>query len=130
MNIKINIEITRGVLEDIFITAIEGGSDYWCDIDGLPNNFRREHKGKSFSEMVFIAVYDHNMKVNVFDTEDSDDDRQAIGVLDKDLFEKRLQKMVDDGHGHYIMAEINASGDAISSDCIFQYLILNEIIYG
>lgn len=130
MNIKINIEITREVLENIFITAIEGGSNYWCEVDEPSNAFMREHKGKAFSVMVFEAVYDHGIKIRVFDAEDDDEGKQAIGVLDKDLFEKRLQKMVDDGFSHYIMEEVNENGDALSSDAIFQYLSLNEIIYG
>ena len=38
--------------------------------------------------------------------------------------------MIEDGHGDAIFSEIREEGDAETSDIIFQYLVMNEIVFG
>ena len=132
INIKVTHEVTREMLEDIFVTALEGGSNYWCEIDLPSNAFMREHKNEATSIIIFKAVYDHGMKIRVFDVDDDDEGKVAIGELDVTNFEKRLQKLIDDGNGHHLMAQIDDAGaaDAESADVVFQYLSLGEVVYG
>jgi hypothetical protein len=32
MKINVTIDVSREVLENIFVTALEGGSNYWCEL--------------------------------------------------------------------------------------------------
>ena len=131
MEIQIKQEIGREVLENIFVTALEGGSNYWYHLGKDAVNIVRSHVPKSEEEClsmaVFIAVYDKGAMVPIRDAEDEE---EVIGYLSKESFNYRLQKMSDDGNGRHIQNELNDDGDGDSSDAIFQYLALGEIVYG
>jgi hypothetical protein len=131
MEISIKHEVSREVLENIFITALEGGSNYWYHLGKDAINIVRSHVSKEdemyLSIAVFKAVYDKGAMVPIRDAEDED---EVIGYLSKESFKYRLQKMVDDGNGRHIQSELNEDGDGDSSDAIFQYLALGEIVYG
>ena len=113
------------------MTALEGGSNYWYHLGKDAVNIVRSHVPKDVEEClsvaVFIAVYDKGAMVPIRDAED---ESEVIGYLSKESFNYRLQKMSDDGNGQHIMNELNEDGDGDSSDAIFQYLALGEIVYG
>jgi len=131
MEISIKQEVSREVLENVFITAFEGGSNYWYHLGRDAINIVRSHVSKEeemyLAVAIFKAVYDKGAMVPVRDAENEDD---VIGYLSKETFKYRLQKMVDDKYGSILMSEINEEGDAGTSDLIFQYLVLGEIVYG
>jgi hypothetical protein len=131
MEISIKQEINREFLENVFVTALEGGSNYWYFLGKDARNIVRSHVSKEdepcLSVAVFKAVYDNGAMVPIRDAEDED---EVIGYLSKESFKYRLQKMVDDGNGRHIQSELNEDGDGDSSDAIFQYLVLGEIVYG
>jgi hypothetical protein len=131
MEILIKQEVSREILENVFITALEGGSNYWYHLGKDAINIVRSHVSKEeemyLAVAIFKAVYDKGAMVPVRDAENEDD---VIGYLSKETFKYRLQKMVDDNYGEVIMSEIKEEGDAGTSDLIFQYLVLGEIVYG
>lgn len=131
MTINVTLDIPREVLEGVFITAIEGGSNYWYFIseeaykiitDAVPID-----PMKSFSERMFEAVYDKGVTVPVHDVEDPDG--EPIGELSKSTMQERLQKCAEQ-QLWAIQEEIDERGDSTSSDVIFQYLALNGCVYG
>ena len=132
MELTVRMKVDRQTMEDIFVTAIEGGSNYWCELDEPSNKTLKEYRNEPFSLVVVKAVYYHGEKINVFDVEDDDEFKQAIGVLDRDMFERRLQKLVDDGNGEQLIAHLHDASacDASDADLIFQYLIFGEAVYG
>jgi hypothetical protein len=130
MKIKIEMEID---LENVFITAIEGGSNYWCLFDESSVMAVRNAVPRSvdacFSTACYTAVMEHKVRVPVYDVEDTGD--EPIGWIDSSMFEERLTKMAsDEGAKWALEAEVDESGDAATSDCVFQYLILGEVVYG
>jgi hypothetical protein len=128
MTIDIKIKIERDILENIFITALEGGSNYWYYLN--KENYMKAKNSCGLgvpSENVFSAVYDKGIDIEIHDAEDED---ELLGTISKATLEPRLQKMVDDGFGHALMSEINEEGDAETSDMIFQYIVMGEIVYG
>ena len=131
MKINVTIDVSREVLESIFITAIEGGSNYWYylgkdSIEAI-NNVCPKASGMALSERLFAAVYDYGAKVPIFDIEDTDG--EPIGILDKDNFKERLELCAREALWA-LQEEIDERGDAVSSDAIFQYLVLNDLVYG
>ena len=131
MKIQINKEIPREVLENIFVTAFEGGSNYWMYINKEAQNKVRAAVPKTeeecFSIALFKAVYDLRIDVPVHDAENEEDE---IGLLSFSTMEERLQKMVTNGNERHLTNELEENGDAESSDAVFQYLVLGEIVYG
>jgi len=131
MKVSINIELTREVLEDIFVTALEGGSNYWYLIGGKAVKKVREvvpDKSIPFSQALFEAVYDHNIDVEIHDIEEEEDE-DAVGTISMTTMNERIQKCATDDNSWAILNEINEHGDATSSDVIFQYIVLGEVVY-
>ena len=122
-------KISEDMLRNVFITALEGGSNYWYKIDDANSlKVRRSVQGNaSFSEKLFNAVYHNGVVISVHDVETD----ELVGTLDKNTFNQRLQSLADTmGLHHYLDMEINEEGDAESSDVVFQYLVLGELVYG
>jgi len=131
MKVSINIELTREVLEDIFVTALEGGSNYWYLIGAEAIKKVRvvvPDRSIPFSQALFSAVYDHNIDVEIHDIEEEEDE-DAVGTISMSTMNERIQKCATDDNSWAILNEINENGDATSSDVIFQYIALGEVVY-
>ena len=130
MEINVKLEITREMLESIFVTALEGGSNHWYYISEDTYRLIRAYIPKEeepiLSLALFSCVYDYQITLPIHDIEEPDGD--AIGYIDRDKFEVRLQKCFND-YPAAIYNEINEEGDADSSDIIFQHLVLGSYDY-
>ena len=131
MQINVKVDVSREVLESIFITALEGGSNYWYYIGSeackIINDVVPKDQKKSFSERLFEAVYDKGVIIPVHDIEDTDD--EPIGYLDINTFQERLEICASEALWA-LQEERDERGDAGSSDVVFQYLALGDYIYG
>ena len=125
------MEIPRQTLEDIFVTATEGGSNYWYYMSNEAIDKVRSavpvSEEEAFSMALFKAVFDHGVAVPINDIEDPS---EVLGVLSMETIPSRLQKMVKDGNGDTIQLEIDEEGDGDTSDAIFQYLTMGNIVFG
>lgn len=132
MTIDLKLDVSRETLESIFITAIEGGSNYWYYIGEEAvksiNSVCPRASGMAFSERVFTAVHDYGIEVALHDIEDING--EPIGVLSKDTFKERLERCANEGAMWALQQEIDEQGDATTSDVVFQYLALNDLVYG
>jgi hypothetical protein len=131
MEIKISIKIEREVLEDIFVTALEGGSNYWYYLGEEAIIRIRSAVPKSedtyLSSAITKAILDHGVTVPINDAEDEE---EVVGEISLETIGTRLQKMVDDGHYDVLKQHIDGGGDADSADTIMQYLAMGEVVYG
>lgn len=131
MEIKISIKIEREVLEDIFVTALEGGNNYWYYLAKEAIIKIRSAVPKSedmyLSSAITKAILDHNVTVPINDAEN---ENEVIGEISLETIEVRLQKMVEDGHYEILKRHIDEYGDADSADTIMQYLAMGEVVYG
>jgi len=132
MEITIKKTISKETLEDIFVTAIEGGSNYWYLVEkDAIQKIRNAVPDTSvpFSVALFQAVYDHDVEVEMNDLENPED---VLGIISKKTMQERLQKSceVEANIQWAIEAEMNKEGDAVSSDLIFQVITLGEVQFG
>ena len=132
MRIKIETEIPRQVLEDIFVTAIEGGSNYWYFLsDEAVAKIRKAVSVESepyLSIAISKAILDFGVDVPINDAENED---EVLGTISKTTMQDRLQLLSDDAHYKYALeSELNEEGDADSSDIVFQYLSFGKVIFG
>lgn len=133
MKVKINIEkeISRETLENIFVTALEGGSNYWYAISSETKRAIREVVSREedpyLSTALITAVLDRDLAVDIHDAEDNE---TILGTLTLDNIKERLQALADSDDAVHLMDELMETGDAITSDVCFQYMVMGEIIFG
>jgi hypothetical protein len=131
MEVSINQSITREILENIFVTALEGGSNYWCYIPNKSILAVRAVVPKSEDEIIttaiLTAVLDHDVEIEVRDAED---EVELIGVISKKTMQERLQKLASSPNKWALESELVGQADADSSDIVFQYIAMGEVVYG
>jgi hypothetical protein len=132
MEIKIEIIVPREVLENVCVTAIEGGSNYWYYLSEGAVRLIRKAVPKSedlfLSTAILKAVLDHDVEVPISDADDED---EVLGYISKKTLQERIQKLWrDDSSRWAIEREMNGDGDAESSDVVFQYMAMGEVVFG
>jgi hypothetical protein len=125
-------EVSRETLENIFITALEGGSNYWYYItDKTVKKIRKavpNSVDSCLSTAIFKAVFDLGIDVEINDAENPDD---VLGTLSLKTLGNRLHSLAEDRSYRYaLIDELEENGDANSSDVIFQYLVMGEVVFG
>jgi hypothetical protein len=131
MEIKIIQGVSREVLEDIFVTALEGGSNYWYYLPEESIKAIRKAVPKSedpyLSTAILKAILDHDVKIAVNDVENEE---EVIGVITRGTLQARLQLLSDSKQRWALEAHMREEGDAGSADVVFQYLTMGEVVYG
>lgn len=132
MEFKIETIVSREVLENVCVTALEGGSNYWYYLSGSAIKLIRKAVPKNddpyLSTAILKAVLDHNVEVPISDAEDED---EVLGYISKKTIQERLQKLSKDDSSKWALErEIRGEGDADSSDVVFQYLAMGEVVFG
>jgi hypothetical protein len=61
---------------------------------------------------------------------DREEEDEVIGYISKDTMQERLQKLADSEDCWALDDELNDKGDANSSDVVFQYITMGEVVYG
>jgi hypothetical protein len=129
MEVKTNI--SREVLEDVFVTALEGGSNYWYYLPEESIKAIRKAVPKSedpyLSTAILKAILDHDVVVPINDAEQED---ELIGIISKKTMESRLQLLSDSENRWALESHMREEGDASSADVVFQYLAMGEVVYG
>lgn len=128
---KLEIELNREVLEDIFVTAIEGGSNYWYFLSEDAVKRIRQVVRKSDEPYIAVAilnaVLDHGVAIPINDAENEED---IVGWISIETMQQRLQDLYNSDNRWAIERHINEEGDADSADIVFQYLAMGEAVYG
>jgi hypothetical protein len=132
LNMVITKEISRDVLENVFVTAIEGGSNYWYCLSNEAVKVIRSVLSKTeepfMSIAVLKAVLDYGISIPI---SDADNENDIVGVISRNTMQERLQKLSEDDSCRWALeAEIDGHGDADSSDVVFQYITMGEYIFG
>jgi len=132
-DIKITTTISRELLEGIFASALEGGSNYWAYITDEQWDIVDEQSKYAIylnggEEKMLFTILDIEVDIEIDCAENND---KVLGTLSAKTFKKRLKSLSDhNNYSRFLYAELNGEGDAESSDVIFQYLVLGEVIYG
>jgi hypothetical protein len=130
MTITINQEIKRQVLEDIFVTALEGGSNYWYYLSEEAIKLIRKAVPKSEDPYLSTAILKAIEKGVEVPINDAEDEEEVIGTISLKTMKERLQKLADSKNRDALVSHINENGDGDSADIVLQYLAFGEIVYG
>lgn len=111
--------------EDLLVTALEGGSNYWYYIKSLemiwdtPSNLPT-------STRIYQAVMNNGVEIEIHDIEDED---ERLGVISKEGILSALSKLKTIAP-HIYDDIIDDAWDAESADAWFQLVVMGEIVYG
>ena len=77
--------------------------------------------------MLFRSL-DHNVDVPINDAEDED---EVLGYLSAKTLTERMQKLYENEASKWaLMNELSQEGDGDSSDVVFQFMVMGEVIFG
>ena len=129
---EIKTKIPREVLENVCVTALEGGSNYWYYLSQEATRLIRKVVPKNedpyLSTAILKAVLDYNVEVPINDAEDED---EVLGYLSAKTLSERLQKLSEsEAYKWALNNELNNEGDADSSDVVFQWMVMGECVFG
>lgn len=130
MTVEVTLKISTEVLEDIFVTALEGGSNYWYFLSEDAVKKIRDAVPKSEDPYLSTSILKAILKgveVPINDAENEDD---VIGEISLKTMLNRLQKLADSKNNSALINHIDGNGDADTADIILQYLAFGEIVYG
>ena len=112
------IALSADNIDDLMVTALEGGINYWCE-DCLIKNIPAE------SECVFAShVISKNGVLTLFDL-----DSTEKWDLTLEMFLKGVKKYCEENNIDSA-EDLMDNHDAYTADDIIQYAIFDEIIYG
>lgn len=135
MKIERTIKVTID-REDVvnLLTMQDGGFDYWCCItykdsdyckakgEMVTNNVKGMFdNGYCYEEVLAYMICDTNYKVYAYDYEE-----EKRYLLTKEILEKGFQLNAENRPNDADLDE----GDAETGDCILQYAVFGDIIYG
>jgi len=127
---KIQIEIDDSVLEDVFVTAIEGGSNYWYFLSDEAVKLIRRVVPREEEPCLSVATFKAVMKGVNLPINDVENEEDIIGWISLDTMADRLSKLATGDNKWALQAHMNEEGDADSADIVFQYLAMGEVVYG
>lgn len=127
-DLSINIPVDNDAMENIFVTALEGGSNYWYEIqDYTLEIVRSVEPDGPLSIATWKAIAEHGAEIDVYDAESED----ILGTLTYDSIKDRLQLINDEGQALVCMMNIiTGDYDAGDADAVFQYLVMGEVAFG
>jgi len=128
---KITRTISREALDSVFVTALEGGSNYWYLLSEKAVTLVRgavpKSKNPYFASAMLEAVMDHNIEVPINDAEDED---EVLGVISLTTMNDRLQKLAESDDAWALDEVLDEEYDATSADVVFQYIVMGEVVFG
>ena len=118
------------MLEDIFVTALEGGSNYWYFLSEDAVAKIRDAVPKSEDPYLSTSILKAILKGVEVPINDAEDEDEVIGEISLKTMLARLQKLADSRNNSALINHIDGNGDADTADIILQYLAFGEIVYG
>ena len=122
-SIKIEKKISLEDIENIIVTAIEGGINYWAGIDNSLSEWNEKPKNMPLSCYAVELLISHK-SIKFYDIEETDDDTSWILTLDKLLNGIKLN-----AENRPFDSDLD-NMDSNTADCIIQYALFDNIIYG
>ena len=128
MQLQVKLNLEYETFENIVVTALEGGSNYWYllgDIKGCP--LKSEMPDKAPSQRIAYGLW-HNRYAMV-DILDLEDEHWMLGTLTYDSVRENMQ-LATVNHLSELEAMISGDFDACTADTLFQVLVMGEVVFG
>ncbi len=110
--------------EDLLVTALEGGSNYWYQLDFVKPEIEGIKEGEPTSIRIFEAAM-IGREFPVFDAETG----EKLGEISLERMSEGEMTMKEKSPEFYHQAR-GDDWDAETADVWFQYVVMNEIVFG
>ena len=129
-------ELTMDDMEDILTTAFEGGINYWAMLDNTTPEWekareqvreRKEPKESIFYSEVALQVLLNGDSIKFEDAEEEEDSDNWL--LNLENFKKGCT-LYEQDRGSLTKKLEECSFDAEEADCLIQYAMFGEVVFG
>jgi len=140
-NIEIKVTrtatVTPQMLEDLLVTAIEGGTGYWAclgertdpPIDNLYKQWD-DPDTKPWAPHYISLPMSEGGNIQILDAETTEDDEpEVLGDLNLPNLIKGLRLMAKEFPGDF-QEFIDGDYDSNHADCFMQLAVMGEVVYG
>lgn len=120
-------KLNKEMLINLFITALEGGSNHWYYIKDIPNEVRNIQRKKNLTLSEAIGEFIlNNGKIYIYDIEDQN---EVLGFINMDKLLDAINIMKQKYPNNYenIISEMD---DAEDADIFLQLATMGNIVYG
>lgn len=119
--VTIEVPFTEQDIENVIVTAFEGGTDYWMGLIRKKDQFDAKPKDEPISTWITKLLLE-GQEVEVCDIEDRSE--RWVLTLQKILagIAKNAKERPDNAY--------KENWDADDADCIIQYALFGEMVYG
>ena len=124
------MELTQEMFENVIIGALEGGSNYWYELN--VDEFRLSLPSKSelhsaLTERISNALYTNpKFQMKVYDRENSD---EVLGIVNQASMLKAFE-LANLHYSTHVDNIISDDYDVEDADIMFQFATMGEIIFG
>jgi len=122
--IQVDKQITVEDIENIMVTAIEGGIGYWSVLKANTPEWVNKPKGLPVSQYATQLLVE-GKEVVFFDSEENEKDADHWTLT----LEKLLNGIVKNTNERPQDADLD-NMDALTADCIVQFALFDEVVYG
>ena len=120
-------KITKEDIVNLFVTALEGGSNYWYYIPSIPVGVRelRTELGITTTE----AIGEYVLRGGNIQINDAEDEEEMLGTVDMTTLLEAIDLLKSDYPRTYENI-IDEEYDAEDADIFFQLAVMGEITFG
>lgn len=121
-----NVNFDEQLREDLLVTALEGGSNYWYYIsdEDMDNLLSKTEKGNPFSIRVWQYIKEGN-ELAIYDVESE----ELLGVISLQSMEEGEKNMFENYFEHYSDIK-EGNWDADNADIWFQLCVMKDVVFG
>ena len=127
--ITIKREMDYDSFENLIVTALEGGSNYWYMIDLGDSKGIKFYALDPRPKSIKIADALYNNEESSVTILDAEDEEETLGTLTYQSVRKSLERFPK-GYQWALDNVLNGDYDANDADVVFQVLVMGDVVYG
>lgn len=119
-------KLTKEKIINLFVNALEGGSNYWYFLKYIPNEVRNIQKNKKLALSEAIGEFILNGgEIYIYDIEDNDD---VLGVINMDKLLDAIN-IIREKYPQNYSNIIDEYDDAEDADIFLQIATMGEVVF-
>lgn len=127
---KIQVEIADAQIENLIVSALEGGANYWYEIQSMCRPTKLVYRADP--NKVFAHVdYPMNAGGHLMIKQHVDPDGPGVRKFNRAAIDRGLQALADnEKYKHHLADIIRDDTDATTGDVFLQFCLYGEVLYG
>jgi len=120
-------KLTKEMIINLFVNALEGGSNYWYYLKDIPNEVKNIMSKKHIATSEAIGEFILNGgEIHIYDIEDEDD---LLGSINMNNLLDAINTMKKEYSANYLNI-VSETDDAEDADIFLQIATMGKIVFG